>query len=85
MMIDRMAEIVWSDAASGKSPKASWHMTYVTPASTTWLLSVSRTVEGDPTRQKPSSKACANDCGRFDGSGKLPVRDRKVNVLNQRA
>jgi hypothetical protein len=25
-----------------ESPKASWHVTHVTPASTTWLLSVSR-------------------------------------------
>src|SRR4030081_1872630 len=66
MMVERMAEIVSSDAASGRSPKASWHMTYVTPASTTWLLSVSRTVEGDPTRQKPSSKACSNDFGAPD-------------------
>jgi hypothetical protein len=85
IMVDRMIEIVWSDAASGRSPKASWHMTYVTPASTTWFLSASRTVGGEPTRQKPSSRASSNDLGRFGGMGKLRVRDRKVNVLNQRA
>src|SRR5258708_39923124 len=84
-MVERMAEIVWSDAASGRSPKASWHMRYVTPASTTWFLSDSRTVEGDPTRQKPSSRACSNEFGRFGGIGKLRVLDRKVNVLNQPA
>jgi hypothetical protein len=85
MMVDRMAEIVWSDAASGTSPKASWHMTYVTPVSTTCVLSVFRTVEGDPTRQNPSSNACSNEFGRFGGEGKLPMRERKVNVSNQRA
>lgn len=84
-MIERMAEIVWSDAASGKSPKASWHMTYVTPASATWLLSACRTVDGDSTTQKPSSKACSNELGSFGGRGRFRVRDRKVNVSNQRA
>jgi hypothetical protein len=48
MMLDCMIEIVWSDAASGRFPKVGWHMTHVTPASTTRLLSVSRTVEADP-------------------------------------
>jgi hypothetical protein len=37
MMVDRMIEIVWSEAASGRSPTATWHIRYVTFASTTCL------------------------------------------------
>src|ERR1700733_2937894 len=48
MMVDRMMEIVWSDAASGRSPNVPWHIRYVTSASTTCFSSAPRTVEGDP-------------------------------------
>jgi len=85
MMVERMAEIVWSDAASGRSPKASWHMTLCHTSLNDLAFERFSYREGDPTRQKPSSRACSNEFGRFDGTGKLPTRDRKVNVLNQRA
>jgi len=40
-------------------------MTYVTPASITCLLRAFSTVEVEPTRQKPSSKACSNAVGKL--------------------
>src|SRR3984893_17876082 len=80
-----MAEIVSSDAASRRSPKARWHIMYVTPASFTCPLNASRTVETDPTKQCPSSKACSNGAGTLGGSGKPWLRERCVNVSNQRS
>src|ERR1700737_1680420 len=75
-----MAEIVSSDAASGRSPKARWHIMYVTPASFTCPLNASRTVETDPTKQCPSSKACLNGAGTLGGSGKPRLRERCVGM-----
>src|ERR1700676_2436776 len=80
-----MAEIVSSDAASRRSPKARWHIMYVTPASFTCPLNASRTVETDPTKQCPSSKGCSNGAGTVGGSGKPWLRERCVNVSNQRS
>src|ERR1700738_1009849 len=80
-----MAEIGSSDAASGRSPKARWHMIYDTPASFTCFFNASPTVETDPTKQCPSSTACSNGGGRLGGAGKSWVRARCVNVSNQRS